>query len=86
MDEYFRETKETKLQSKTKDATHAITAKVERSSIDQQQRVNDLEASLAQKERTAQLLEERADQIDAVVQVLNNATVRTTVGRSQRLT
>ena len=73
VDEYFRETKETKLQSKAKDATSAITAKVEKIRIDQQQRVNDLEASLAQKERTAQLLEERADQIDAVVQVLNNA-------------
>jgi predicted ribosome quality control (RQC) complex YloA/Tae2 family protein len=73
VDEYFRETKETKLQSKAKDATHAITAKVEKIRIDQKQRVDDLEASLAQKERTAQLLEERADQIDAVVQVLNNA-------------
>ena len=73
VDEYFRETKETKLQSKAKDATSAITAKVEKIRIDQQQRVNDLEASLAQKERTAQLLEERADQVDAVVQVLNNA-------------
>ncbi len=73
VDEYFRETKETKLQSKARDATTAITAKVEKIRIDQQQRVNDLEASLAQKERTASLLEERADQIDAVVQVLNNA-------------
>ncbi|CAH0374438.1 unnamed protein product [Pelagomonas calceolata] len=73
VDEYFRETKETKLQSKAKDATHAITAKVEKIRIDQKQRVDDLEASLALKERTASLLEERADQIDAVVQVLNNA-------------
>jgi predicted ribosome quality control (RQC) complex YloA/Tae2 family protein len=73
VDEYFRETKETKLQSKARDATTAITAKVEKIRIDQKQRVDDLEASLAQKERTASLLEERADQIDAVVQVLNNA-------------
>ena len=73
VDEYFRETKETKLQNKAKDATHAITAKVEKIRIDQEQRVSDLEASLAQKERTASLLEEKADQIDAVVQVLNNA-------------
>jgi len=73
VDEYFRETKETKLQNKAKDATSAITAKVEKIRIDQQQRVSDLEASLEQKERTASLLEEKADQIDAVVQVLNNA-------------
>ena len=73
VDEYFRETKETKLQSKARDATSAITAKVEKIRIDQKQRVSDLEASLAQKERTASLLEEKADQIDAVVQVLNNA-------------
>ena len=73
VDEYFRETKETKLQSNASDATSAITAKVEKIRIDQKQRVSDLEASLAQKERTASLLEEKADQIDAVVQVLNNA-------------
>lgn len=73
VDEYFRETKETKLASRAHDATSAITAKVDKIRNDQEKRVEDLEAGCLAKERAAQLLEEKADQVDAVIQVLNNA-------------
>jgi len=73
VDEYFRETKETKLAGRARDATHAITAKVDKIRNDQEKRVEDLEAGCLAKERAAQLLEEKADEVDAVIQVLNNA-------------